>query len=175
MFIFSTAPGVAVSYSERPGVPSSLRIDGLSSGANQPVVVTDIGMARRVNFQAMHTLGDAIHVYPFGEKIADIVIGGVLFEGNCGRTSRGGMAGANQIVDFFNRNNLAARDRPITVTVGRQAARGLLVGLDVKLVDTETNFGRFQLELKVAPPPARRVEVDDEAEAEEGFTGFATS
>lgn len=149
-FLLNVKPGTFVMLKDPGSVPGGVYIDGLRPDVTPNVAVTSISIRRGIQHQIQQTFNGVVHIHAFGERMGDLGLSGVLFRNSC-RTHRYGF-GINQVVDYFNSNSLRLRDRPITVAVGTQAARGFLVDISATMQESEISLGSFQLALKLLPP-----------------------
>ena len=146
-----------------PGMPVSVRalsVDGGAFGFAQfRAIVNRIMVSRQGNFQFMHTLGNGIYIYTFGDRIGQMVISGLAMQGYCNSLGQlgialgsGGMTGIERVMAYYNANRIAARDSPITVTIGTSTTLvGYLGALQVDSGNPELGLYSFNLPLILLP------------------------
>lgn len=137
--VFSAAPGMVVKIdSGRMAVPFHI---GLEDFGARNTIATQIGITAEGNQQFLHTIGDFIYLYTFGDRIAELTVGGIAFAGAC----RGGPSGSDGVLDYYIQNRTAVRARPIGIQFGQKAFAGFLTGLQLNMNDPEMQLGQFFL------------------------------
>lgn len=119
-------------------------------GARQPftsAIITQAGVVRSGNYQFLHTLDDTVFVYVFGRRIGELRVSGVGFSANCD----GQQAGSDQVIDWFENNQLSASGRPVIVGLGGRRFRGFLTGMQLDVVDAETQLSQWSLRFNTFP------------------------
>lgn len=150
--IFDTQPGaVAVLPSDDgPGLP--LAIDGFSGswfGAYKSILA-GLSLALDGNVQFTHTLDDTIYIYTFGDRISQLRVDGLSFQGGCGDDG----SGVEAILQAYDENKVASRSSPVQVQIGTSASglfRGYMTGLRMEIVKPEARIAQFSLLLSVIP------------------------
>jgi len=102
-------------------------------------IITQVSVIQNGNFQTLHTINSDIFVYVFGDRITEIVVGGISFGHHCDT----GRNGADTIFAQYGTHRIAARARLHTVIVGSTPFAGFLTGSSFKLDNPETILGNW--------------------------------
>jgi hypothetical protein len=150
--IFQGQPGRVVTIKD-PAVPARVRPlatpnpdIGISA---QKSIITHITVAQETNHQFLHTLGNDIFIYVFGDKIGQIQLGGFSFIESC--SGGGGRHGMELMIDWFQDNKLSSRRDPMQILVGQVAFQGFLMSMTNRVVDPATWLTQFQANIAVIP------------------------
>ena len=150
--VFMSEPGSVLVVRTQAAAPLTLTLDGLAGpdGA-YPLVrstVLSLGLHQAGNHQFLHTLRDFVYVYVFGERIAEMTLGGVCFLRPC----EGGPSGFQALYDFYLANRLAARAAPLWVAVGDSITlQAFLVDVRLSVLDAASALGQFALDFRYLP------------------------
>lgn len=118
--------------------------------ANQRSIITGVGVALQGNYQFLHTLGNDVYIYAFGDRVGSVTISGLSMAADC--NSQDTSHGAEMALEWYNENRLASRREPIRVTIGLQTViEGFLVGTSGDIVDPASRLFRFSYQLAVIP------------------------
>jgi hypothetical protein len=150
-FLFSRVPGRTVAY-EPPGgrgVPAAFDFDDWGGFTSRSAAVTAIGVAREAMIQMLHGMDRSVHVYTFGEQVGDLVISGVAFAGGC--VEEGQAAGLDGVLDYYSRNSISVRPRPIGIRVGSVGLYGFLIRQRVHWHDPVHQTSQFSFDFKFNP------------------------
>lgn len=156
--VFSKQSGSVVLFND-PALPARAKgvvsPEGFGGFQGLRSVITSVSLASKGNFDFLHSLGGAIYVYVFGDRIGQVTLSGLCFPDGCDQE---GLLGIERLVsDFYSPNRIASRDTIMSVTLGqRSTLKGYLVGLDANLVDTKTRIWEFHMQLAWIPPARRR-------------------
>lgn len=147
--IFATTPGGVYEFSVgQSALPFTVKVGSGVNYASLKGVVTSIGIQQQSNFQFLHTLRNLIYVYVFGERIADLTVGGTVFLSPCGTA---GQTGWKLMYDFYEANRISRRETPVDVVIGGIPFRAFLVGLGLSANDPANVVGQFSLSFKYLP------------------------
>ena len=146
MAIFGTAPGTVGKVMSIPGAttPALISIPGLTG--TRVVAVTSVGFSQDANAQFMHTLGERVYVYVFGERMGVVEVNGVTFYRPCE-----GKGGIGNVIDFYKNNTVSVKATLTSVTVGDVAIRGFLRGVRSTFSDGQNGVLGFSLILSTLP------------------------
>ena len=118
--------------------------------ANQRSIITGVGVSHQGNYQFLHTLGNDVYIYAFGDRIGSVTVSGLSMAADC--ASRDNMHGAELALQWYTQNRLASRQAPVRVTIGLQTVlEGFLVGTSGDVVDPASRLFRFNYQLAVIP------------------------
>lgn len=112
-------------------------------------IITRVSVAHQCNFQFLHTIGNEIYVYVFGDRIGQLTISGLSFTSNNCESSGG--HGFERVLQWYEDYRVASRKDPIRTMIGRTAISGFVVGLQGDVVDPSTRMMQWQLSLMVLP------------------------
>ena len=155
MGVFATRSRGVVVRIKGPGRASNFRIAVATSGtaAAAPnltfpaAIAMQAQVAMQENAQFLHTLDDAIFVYAFGDRISSLTISGAAFAEEC----VSGKDGMSQIITYYRKNRLSARDTPLIIVYGGITFRGFLVGCNMDVANAETQLGQWTLGFNAVP------------------------
>ncbi len=130
-------------------------------------IITGLTLSQRANVQFLHTLGGQVFIYVFGDRIGEMIVSGLSFAAPC--DGKGGDIGPNhgagKILAWYRDNRVAARQTPITMTIGQEAVQGFVTGVGENVVDPSTLLTAWNVQIQVMPdnrpgnvPPAN---IDD--------------
>jgi len=112
-------------------------------------IITRVMVAKMGNFQFMHTLGDGIFLYVFGDRIGQITLSGLAFDNNC---ASGNPIGVEQILAYYDANRVAAREQPIRVTIGTGTTFNAYLGqISTQIADPSSRIFTFDMPLILIP------------------------
>jgi hypothetical protein len=156
MFILQGRPGAVIALDD-PAVQCTTRLLGLDPDVtfgNQRSIITRMTVSQKVNVQFLHTLGDLIYVYVFGDRMGSICLSGLAF--NCGCTKEGTPpdGGAEQMLLWYRQNRASRRPNPVRVTVGRTNIEGFVVNFTEDVVDPSLNLVQWGVDLAALPEDA---------------------
>ena len=138
--IFPSGPGRVVAI-QSPGVPIIIRPQGWSSDVFRSII-TSIGIRDECNFQISRSLQKILYIYTFGDKEADVRIGGLTFATACVN----GLTGVEGINTYYSRYKLSNYGRPLLLAIGSTIVRRVfLVGCDNSMADPASGVGQFSL------------------------------
>lgn len=112
-------------------------------------IITKMGVSAAGNFQFLHTLGNDIYVYTFGDRMGQIVLHGISFTDVCPANNMG-FHGIEYLLRWYAQNRIAARKFPVQVAIGANTVfNGFLTGINADGSDAESRVVSFQLTLAV--------------------------
>ena len=116
---------------------------------NQAAILTQAAAVEQGNFQFMHTLGETIYVYIFGDRIGELRLSGLCFLNPCGLdTHNEAKDGFSHALQGYRTNRLAARPAPVTISIGANSTgpgifHAFLTGATVEVLDAEKQLGQW--------------------------------
>jgi hypothetical protein len=117
-------------------------------------IITAIGMSTSCNQQFLHAVGGDVYIYVFGDRIGRLELKGISFSQRCsGREGPREVEephGFERLYEWYQRNRIARRRKPVRVILGRSLAiDGFLTSLVQTGEDPETRAVRFTLQLSL--------------------------
>jgi hypothetical protein len=125
-------------------------------------IITRIGVSAAGNYQFLHTIGDDVYTYIFGDRMGDITLHGLSFSPGCPQ-SLGGQPnlrphGFESLFDWYSANRIAAQETPATVTIGSGVGggspttfKGFIIGCTGDVADSKTRTIQFQITISLLP------------------------
>ena len=135
------------------GTTNFVRLDPTIAFSSHKSIITRITVAHQGNYQFLHTIGNSIYIYVFGDRIGQINISGLSFTRDCtGGDPDGPDHGFERIFRYYAANRVAARQDPIKITFGQQTViKGFVVGMSGDAVDPQTRIMQYGLNVMVLP------------------------
>lgn len=152
--IFASSPGNVMEYKpEGPAMPFSVRVPGFNGFQTHKGIITSVGIQQGGNFQFLHTLRNFVYVYVFGERIAELVLGGALFLNPCPVDEA--LSGFEKVYEFYELNRISKNPNPLQISIGVGAAmvslKSFLVGINLQAADPASMIGSFSMKLNYLP------------------------
>ena len=117
-------------------------------------IITRITVAMSGNYQFLHTIGNDIYIYAFGDRIGQVTVSGLAMAGPCSSCDTGPTGkkhGFDYVYRWYLDNRLAARKAPVRVTLGDTNIDGFVVGLSGDAVDPQTRIMQYNLQIAAVP------------------------
>lgn len=113
------------------------------------VVLTRVTVNQSANVQFLHTIGNRVYVYAFGDRMGQIILSGLAFIASCNNdlTSHS----AKNVLDWYRLNKASTRANPITVTVFDVAFQAFVLALNTDVVEPATKLVQWTLTLATLP------------------------
>jgi hypothetical protein len=152
MPVFFSGPPGRTAVLDDPAAGGSValvRLDPAVDWAGQRSIVTRVSIAQRGNHQFLHTLGNELYVYAFGDRVGQMTLAGL-----CGVPCGAADAphGLEQLNAWYRENRVSRRQGPVRVTLGANTAFDAFVdGVSLEVVDPGLRLGAFTLSLAVPP------------------------
>jgi hypothetical protein len=103
------------------------------------------------NYQFLHTIGNDVYIYVFGDRMGQVTFHGISFAQACG--SGEGSTGFELLEKWYNENRIAARKKPVKVTIGAGLVfNGFVVGLTGDVQDSVHRTVQYSLTISLLPP-----------------------
>lgn len=118
-------------------------------------LITDVSIQEQGNYQFLHTLGNHIYLYIFGDRIGQIGVSGLSFwsmstGGGCDNNPAD--LGVSRVIQWYRKNRIVKRANPIEIKLGgMKAMQGFLVGF--RCNKANIGFRQFQFHLDLALLP----------------------
>lgn len=156
--IFEGTPGRVLAIKD-PAVPARIRplvspnptidIQGEKS------IITNVTVAQQTNHQFLHTLGNDIFIYVFGDRIGMITLEGLAFPDVCNKDGKGGTEGGEGglelILKWYKENKLSSRQEPVKVAIGQTTFTGFVQGIQTTVKDPKTWISSYVMMIAIIP------------------------
>jgi hypothetical protein len=144
-----------------PTVPAFVRPlvrprPGITIGG-QRSIITQVVVSQATNHQFLHTLGNDIFVYVFGDRIGEMTITGLSFSRLCTPFGcnpgflGGAQHGMELMLEYYRRNKMSSRQSPIVVQLGRIPIKGFITGMTQQMNDPATWIVQYGLRVAILP------------------------
>jgi len=155
MYLFSHTPGTAVELPQRH-VVGSISTTSVIGGDGQRIsfptqktIITKIGLSLAGNYQFLHTLGNDVFVYVFGDRMGQVSLHCLSFAAKCNGDDS--VHGFQHLYDWYRSNRIANSKELVTVTINNVVFSGFLIGSSPEMSDPETRITQTQLVLSLLP------------------------
>ncbi len=140
-----------------PTAPCRTRFYGLGGDKitfeDQRSIVTRLVFSQAVNVQFLHTLGSSVYIYVFGDRVGQVGISGLGFQHPC--VGKGGgcdsMTGLEGMYKWYRKNRVAARKRPIEMTIGSEPLEGFVLDFNADVIDAAAGLAQWTIQLATLP------------------------
>lgn len=152
---FQGSPGRTVRLDD-PAAAGSVAMVGVNpqfDWNSSRVIVTRLVVAHQANFQFLHTIGNDVYVYVFGDRVGSVTLSGLAVAADC--DSGDPSHGMEQAMAWYASNKVSARQAPVRIAVGvRTAFDAFVIGSNYDVVDPGSRLASFSLNLAVIPDKA---------------------
>ncbi len=130
-------------------MPFQIKMQGIGISSDNPTaraIITQAGVNQRGSVQFLHTIGETIYAYIFGDRMGELHVSGVAFSAVCGTSAAAAgsrATGFQQVLEEYQRNRVAQLARPVIVNFGNTPFKGFLVDMSLELTDPETHLGQW--------------------------------
>jgi len=123
-------------------------------------IITRIGVSAAGNYQFLHTIGNDVYVYVFGDRMGDITLHGLSFAQPCltsssvAQVAGAGVAGHGfeELFNWYSANRIAATPLPAQVRIGANTTfKGFITGCTGDVADSKTRTIQFQITISLLP------------------------
>lgn len=115
-------------------------------------IVTDAAVRLRGAHQFLHAFDDTIYAHSYGNRIGELRVSGIAFFSLCDQGSEDNVAGTglDDVVDFYERNKLGAKNVAVSVQLGSWFYRCMLIECNVgAAAGGQASLGNFTLQFAV--------------------------
>jgi hypothetical protein len=130
-----------------------MRVVGMNPPLNYMAhrsIINRVTYSHQANYQFLHTLGNDVYIYVFGDRVGHITVQGLAFAAACPNPTDP-RHGIQYLDEWYALNRLAQREAPILLTIGTAVVPGFLIGVDGDLNDAQNRIMQFSLQLAVTP------------------------
>ena len=149
MVLFESVFGRVVQLAD-PVTPINVQLLGMLpsiSFLNQASIVTRVMLSERSNVQFLHTLGNHVYIYTFGDKIGSVTLSGLAFTQACGIFQPGG----ELVYTWYKTFRVSRSPLPVRVALGLTVLEGFVTGFNEDTVDPSTGLQQWTVELATLP------------------------
>lgn len=115
-------------------------------------IITRLGISAAGNFQFLHTIGNDVYVYVFGDRMGQVQLHGLSFSDKCPDSGGGEDHGFELLFRWYSANRIAARKAPVRVTIGRGTNfDGFVTALTGDVQDALHRTIQFQMTISLLP------------------------
>ena len=130
--------------------------------ARDAIILTRINVTQSANMQFLHTLGNRVYVYAFGDRMGQIQLTGLAFAATSdhGSASPAGSVcektgltehSAKNVLTWYKTNKASTRATPVQVTIFDVAFQGFVIALNTDVVDPATRLVQWTISLATLP------------------------
>jgi hypothetical protein len=122
-------------------------------------IFTSVNINEGANVQFQHTLGNAVYLNVFGDRISQMRISGVAVEGSCGNGVKSDSEhGIAKVIRYYRDSKVSSRKEPLLISLAsnnpNSAYRAFLVGMQGGAMGEQQTVNRlFQFSLDFVMPP----------------------
>lgn len=113
------------------------------------IILTRVSLSQNVNVQFLHTLGNLVYVYSFGDRMGRIDLTGMAFTSVCNQKNKSHTA--KNVLDWYKTNKASMRGDAIRVSIFDYAFQAFLIALSAEVVDDKTQLVQWNLTLSTLP------------------------
>lgn len=119
------------------------------SARRHKTIITRVGLSAAGNFQFLHTIGNDVYTYVFGDRMGQIDVHGLSFSTAC---ESGGKHGFELLYQWYKQNRIAVNKKPVIVTIGRETSfQGFVTALTGDVQDSMHRTIQFQMSIATLP------------------------
>lgn len=131
-------------------MPFQIKMDGMgisSDNATARAIITQAAITQAGNFQFLHTVGETIYAYIFGDRMGELRVSGMAFSHLCD----GGTDGLRQVLDEYEKFKISTLGHPVLVNFGDVPFKGFLIGMSAEISDAEQHIGQWSFQFNTFP------------------------
>lgn len=148
--LFATVPGQVVQLAD-PALSCNTQFLDLNPSIDfntQKSIVTRVTVSQQVNVQFLHTLGNLIYIYVFGDRMGQVSLSGLSFACVC---PDDGVLGAEQMMLWYKTNRASKNPTPVRVTIGKTVIEGFVTSFTEDVVDPSIRLVQWGVNLASLP------------------------
>jgi hypothetical protein len=113
-------------------------------------IINRISTTEQANYQFLHTLGENIYLYVFGDRIGQLTLSGLTFNDNCSDPNQ--EKGFSKVIRWYRQHRVTVRQEPLHLTFQPGVdLQGYLVEMRGDTVDPSQRLYQFLLTLALIP------------------------
>jgi hypothetical protein len=167
--IFSSCPGRVTAVSV-PVDNCSVSLVSIEDDTGAPeltyerdaIILTRLNVTQSANMQFLHTLGNRVYVYAFGDRMGQIQLTGLAFAATSDHgasTSAGSSCAkaglpyhsAKNVFTWYKINKASTRATPVIVTIFDLTFQGFVVALNTDVIDPASQLVQWTITLATLP------------------------
>ena len=114
-------------------------------------LITRVTVSQQGNYQFLHTLGNDVYIYVFGDRIGEVTIARLSVPVDCVKEGTSKI-GAELLFDWYKENRVAVRASPVTITIGVSTViKGFVTALSMDTTDPATGIFQWTMQMVVLP------------------------
>ncbi len=175
LYTGNTGRVTALEDSVAAGSFSMANISGVNGDSityrNHRTIITKIGLSAQGNFQFLHTLGNDVYLYVFGDRMGEIILHGISFQSGdtcLGTgpspnpstkipTNENSKHGFELLYSWYKTNRIAANPDPVKTTIGTSNTfEGFVTSLVGNVDDPAKRTVSYQMTIALLPEAGRR-------------------
>jgi hypothetical protein len=140
------------------GTPGAFQMEQWRTGGGNMFqfksLITDVSIQEQGNYQFLHTLGNHIYLYIFGDRVGQLGVSGLSFwSGSLGSACDNNIMdlGIIRVINWYRQNRIVRRSSPIIVTLGTRAFQAFLVGFRCNKMNLGLRQFQFHMDLALLP------------------------
>lgn len=110
-------------------------------------LITRVIVSQSTSHQFVHTLGNRIYVYVFGDRMGEIGVAGLAYF-DC---NGGGNHGIGSVIDMYRSKKVSSSGSKGSITIAQKNCQGYLVGMRMDTARAEENLIEFYLQFALVP------------------------
>lgn len=148
----ASSPGRTIAFPDphARGATTFIRTSPTFGWSSEQSIITRVTLAHRGNYQFLHSIGNDIYVYVFGDRIGQATISGLSMSQDCETPGRRDH-GFERVLRWYRDNRLAQQKTPVVLTIGSTPIEGFIVGVDGDIVDPSTRLMQYSLTMVILP------------------------
>jgi len=154
MIVFQCNRGSVVRMDD-PGAQCTIGFVGVPddpvSYSPTRAIITRLLVSQQTNVQFLHTLGAAIYIYVFGDRVGMLALSGIGFNAACESPVGPGQLGIVQTLAWYQRNRVAMTGRPVRVAVGTKVFEGFVVSGSWDTIEPESGLTQWGVQMAILP------------------------
>src|SRR4029079_19172796 len=154
--LFSAAAGRVTAFTDSSlAAVAAVSLEGFGEFVETRSIITRVGFSGNANANFRHTVGGAVHIYTFGDRIGEAIVSGLCFDSGCGQNE---FSGLDRIARYFNRHRVSERADPIALRAGTTLTLlSYLMRVTVAIAETTSRVYQYTFKLMTVPEPQRIV------------------
>ena len=114
-------------------------------------IITRMTVSQQGNFQFLHTIGNDVYIYVFGDRMGSVTLSGLSFTYDCNSPGDSDH-GFEKIYDWYRDSRVAKRRTPVRVHLGQRTTfEGFVVGVTGDVVDPSTRIMQYGIQMVTIP------------------------
>lgn len=154
MIVFQSSKGRVIKLADAAAAGRIQLLGKVDPGISydaQAAIITRLTVSQQVNLQFLHTIGNSIYIYTFGDRIGQMGLSGLAFTDICGDGEAAASPGLELMYKWFKDNRASARQKPARITVGKTPLEGFVTGFNADVVDPASMLVQWGITMATLP------------------------